>query len=121
MTATRALRLCEQHGWRAHLPDLGTAKHLPRVTRLHGGLNAWRVDGDDMAEKPAEATPRRPITETPDGAARRRRRPSLEEMQGRGGGGGGGAADAEDGGGGRRGSTTPSTSSSPSAVRPPRK
>ena len=106
MTATRALRLFEQYGWRAHMPNLGTAKHLPRITRLYGGLNAWRVNGDDMAEKPAEAAPRRSITESPRRAERRPRRASFEERQARGGGGGGDASGADGGGGGRRGSTT---------------
>lgn len=47
-TAARLLRLFQQHGWRAQMPDHGgEAKHLPRLTRQIGGLNAWHGAEED--------------------------------------------------------------------------
>jgi pimeloyl-ACP methyl ester carboxylesterase len=52
ITAGRSLRLFEQYSWRAHLPDAGTTKGLPRLSRLAGGLQAWQAAprGADMIQ-----------------------------------------------------------------------
>jgi len=41
VVAGRTLRLFQENGWRAHLPDLGTTNTLPRLSRVAGGLQAW--------------------------------------------------------------------------------